>query len=117
MPPLWRQPTTQTRVREGTRGRHSHPARPTCTPRSSALRISHNPNAHHRNYPPRGDPQHPPRSRLPIPRPAAPPGVQPPPPRPPAPGTREDGAPRGTNDLDGDKHRRTLRAAENEPLT
>src|SRR3954454_3717754 len=31
--------------------------------------------------------------------------------------SRQDGAPRWTNDLDGDKHRRTLRAAENEPLT
>jgi transposase len=31
--------------------------------------------------------------------------------------SRQDGAPHRTNDLDGDKHRRTLNAAENEPLT
>ena len=39
------------RVREGTRGRLQHPARPTYTPRSSALRISHNPDPQHRRYP------------------------------------------------------------------
>ena len=39
------------RAREGTAGRHSHPARPTC-PRTSALRISHNPDPPPRRYPP-----------------------------------------------------------------
>ena len=59
------------RAREGTRGRHSHPARPTCTPRSSALRISHNPDPQHRRYPrqrrrantPAGSAPQPPRRR------------------------------------------------------
>ena len=37
------------RVREGTAGRHSHPARPTLT-RSSTLRISHFPDPHPRRY-------------------------------------------------------------------
>jgi transposase len=40
----------QTRAREGTRGRLHNPARPTCPPRSSALRISHFPDPQHRRY-------------------------------------------------------------------
>jgi hypothetical protein len=40
--------------------------------RSSALRISHNPNPHPRRYPPHGDPAHPPRLRLPSPRAGSP---------------------------------------------
>ena len=42
-------------------GVYSHPARPTCTPRSSALRISHNPNPQHRRYP-----RHRPRAKTPA---------------------------------------------------
>lgn len=56
------------RVREGTRGRHSHPARPTCTPRSSALRISHNPDPQSRRYPCHRLARRPSRARLPGPR-------------------------------------------------
>ena len=52
------------RAREGTRGRLTNPARPTCTPRSSALRISHNPSPQHRRYPPGADRQHPTQLRL-----------------------------------------------------
>jgi len=74
-------------------GHHSHPARPTCTPRSSALRISHNPDPQHRRYP-----GHPPAARLQVlgvdaqepSRWGAPPDERP----------------------NGDKHRRTLDGAE-----
>ena len=52
------------RAREGTRGRSDNPARPTCTPRSSALRISHNPSPQHRRYPPGADREHPTQLRL-----------------------------------------------------
>jgi hypothetical protein len=45
-------------VREGTAGRHSHPARPTLT-RSSTLRISHFPDPHPRRYAPRRRPERP----------------------------------------------------------
>src|SRR3954447_16107156 len=53
------------RAREGTRGRLQNPARPTCAPRSSALRISHNPNPQPRRYPPHDALGHHPRPRLP----------------------------------------------------
>ena len=43
--------TTWTRVREGTAGRLSNPARPTST-RTSTLRISHFPDPHNRRYTP-----------------------------------------------------------------
>ena len=42
--------TTWTRVREGTAGRHTNPARPAHT-RTPALRISHFPDPHQRRYP------------------------------------------------------------------
>ena len=44
-----------------------HPARPTCTPRSSARRISHNPNPQHRRYPRDRAVRTPTRFRLPSP--------------------------------------------------
>jgi hypothetical protein len=81
----------------------SHPARPTCTPRSSALRISHNPNPRHRRYPRDGPVRTPKRFPLPSPRDDAP-------------EPSRWSAPR-TNDLDGDKRRRTLRGAETALLT
>ena len=56
-------PSTR-RVREGTRGRLHNPARPTCSPRSSALRISHFPDPHPRRYPRSWPLRRPPRSRL-----------------------------------------------------
>jgi hypothetical protein len=43
----------------GTRGRLQNPARPICTPRSSALRISHNPSPQHRRSTAPGDAEHP----------------------------------------------------------
>ena len=43
-------PRAWTRVREGTAGRHTNPARPACT-RTPALRISHFPDPHQRRYP------------------------------------------------------------------
>jgi transposase len=52
------------RAREGTRGRLTNPARPTCTPRSSALRISHNPSPPHPRYRPDAPRQHPRQLRL-----------------------------------------------------
>jgi hypothetical protein len=72
-------------------------------PRSSALRISHNPNPQHRRYPPDGDPAHPLRPRLPSPRVGAP---EP---------SRWSALP--DERLDGNKHRRTLNGAENASLT
>ena len=45
---------TWTRVREGTAGRHTNPARPAHT-RTPALRISHFPDPHQRRYPRRHD--------------------------------------------------------------
>ncbi len=61
-----------TRAREGTRGRLHNPARPTCPPRSSALRISHFPDPQHRRYPRPQTLRTPTRARLPGPRADAP---------------------------------------------
>ena len=57
-----------TRVREGTAGRHTNPARPART-RTPALRISHFPDPHQRRYPrqrPRGRPPSPDASNPPL---------------------------------------------------
>jgi hypothetical protein len=48
-----RPPPRSRRAREGTRGRLHNPARPTCPPRSSALRTSHFPDPRTRRYPQR----------------------------------------------------------------
>jgi transposase len=50
----------------GTRGRLHNPARPTCTPRSSALRTSHNPDPHDRRYLEPGTARTPMRPRQPA---------------------------------------------------
>jgi hypothetical protein len=97
------QPEKSRRVREGTRGPHSHPARPTCTPRSSALRISHNPDPRYRRYPCHRLVRRPSRARLPSPASTH--------------RSRQGGAPDRTSDLDGDKRRRTLTGAETPLLT
>jgi hypothetical protein len=72
-------------------------------PRSSALRTSHNPGPQNRRYPrsdlvrtPRGLGSQPPASTR---------------------RSRQGGAPHRTNDLDGDKRRRTLQRVETAPLT
>ena len=89
------------RVREGTRGRLRDPARPTCPPRSSALRNSHFPDPQHRRYP-RPSPCEPPRG-LGSPAPA------------PTRRSRQGAAPHRTNDLDGDKRRRTIQKPKPRP--
>ena len=60
------------RAREGTRGRLHDPARPTCPPRSSALRTSHFPDPHPRRHPRARPLRRPARARLPAPRDDAP---------------------------------------------
>jgi len=96
-------PMSKRQVREGTRGRLHNPARPTYPPRSSALRTSHSPDPHDRRYPSQ-DPVAPPRGL--DSQPAASTRR-----------SRQDGAPHRTNDLDGDKRRRTLKGAETAHLT
>ena len=91
-----------TRAREGTAGRLMNPARPTC-PRTSTLRISHFPDPHPRRYP-RHDPCEPPPG---LGSPANAPTRR----------SRQGAAPHRTNDLDGDKRRRTLQRADPGPLT
>lgn len=83
---------------EGTRGRHPHPSRPTCTLRSSALRISHNPNPQHRATRPPRPPDTPGSFGSPLTASAR--------------RSRQRGAPHRTSAVDGDKHWRTLGGAE-----
>ena len=91
-----------TRAREGTAGRLMYPARPAHT-RTPALRISHFPDPHPRRYP--------------RPRPMRTPAGAGSPANAPTRRSRQGGAPHRTNDLDGDKRRRTLQGADPGPLT
>jgi hypothetical protein len=90
------------RAREGTAGRLMNPARSTC-PRTSTLRISHFPGPHTRRYP------HP-AACEPLRGFGSSPIA-------PTRRSRQGGAPHRTNDLDGDKRRRTLGGAETALLT
>jgi hypothetical protein len=95
-------PIRMRRAREGTAGRLWNPGRSTC-PRTSTLRTSHFPDPHVRRYPAAGLLRTPARVRLHAHRADAP-----------EPSTWSA---HRTNDLDGDKRRRTLQGAETARLT